>query len=74
MSKRIDMRRKREILHVDDARMHLPETGIYVRAMVDGRWVSADIAHLERASLVEWLTKSDRASQVVLLLLGHPRE
>ena len=33
-----------------------PETGIYIRAKRGDEWVSADIAHLDRASLNVWLS------------------
>jgi hypothetical protein len=49
-------------------------TGIYVRAQrPDGRWDNADIAELDRDSLLAWLRSRDAgfAEQVVLAMLGH---
>lgn len=61
---------------VDRARINEPETGIFVRAQDDqGCWVSADLAHFTKASLLEWLTKdagdNPLAENVVGILLGH---
>ena len=62
-------------LTVDPDRTHLPETGIYVRALnPEGRWDSVDIAYLNRDSLIEWLHSRDSTDfpiNVVLALLGH---
>ena len=60
-------------LEASRVRMALPETGIPVRAMVDGGWESVDIAHLTRESLWLWLTslKPDAARSTVLAILGH---
>jgi hypothetical protein len=63
-------------LHVDPERLSLPETGIPVRAVKpDGvGWVSADIAHLKKESLLDWLrSRPNLAENTVLVLLGHPR-
>jgi len=53
-------------------------TGIYVRAIVDGRLQSIDIACLDRQSLRDWLRSrggnNEWAEHVVLLLLGHKSE
>lgn len=64
-------------LTVDPDRTHLPETGIYVRALnPEERWVSADIAHLNRDGLDEWLRSRDSIEwpiNVVKAILGHPQ-
>lgn len=64
------------IYEIDPSRANEPETGIYVRARAaDGRWVNADIAHLQKKSLHEWLRSRGGeniwAENVVALLLGH---
>lgn len=63
-------------LNVDPTRYRVvPETGIYVRAMLHGSWGSHDIAELDRASLVLWLESvPNLALNTVLILLGHARE
>lgn len=65
-------------LTVDPDRTHLQETGIYVRALnTEGRMGNADIAHLNRDSLDEWLRSRDSIEWpigVVKALLGHPQE
>ncbi len=62
-------------LTVDPERVDLAETGIFVRAMYLGTWGSHDIAHLDRASLLQWLRsrgeKNEWAEGVLLHLLGH---
>jgi hypothetical protein len=63
-------------LFVDPSRLHLPETGIYVRAQtLPDKWDSVDIAHLSAASLLDWLRShggdNHWAECTVLLLLGH---
>lgn len=76
----------REPLYIDDARageQYRDLTGIYVRAKTTdtdeqpGQWVNADIAQLDRESLVRWLrSRGDGesfAESVVLSLLGHPQ-
>ena len=65
-------------LQVDPARTELHEaTGIYVRAQRDGKWVNADIAELDKASLNQWLRSrggdNPWAESVVEILLGHER-
>lgn len=60
----------------DSERIDLPSTGIYVRALSpEGKWLSADIATLERASLMTWLRsrggENAWAEEVVARLLGH---
>ena len=64
------------VLKADPARMHLDDkTGIFVRALVDGRPQSIDIACLDRESLHNWLRSrggdNPWAESVVLQLLGH---
>jgi hypothetical protein len=59
-----------------NARMHVGETGIYVRARNEAGVCSAfDIAHLDRDSLHKWLRSRGGenlyAENVVLQLLGH---
>lgn len=53
----------------------LPETGIYVRATLRGKWGSYDIVHLTKESLIEWLHKdggdNKLAENCVGILLGH---
>lgn len=46
-------------LKVDTTREVLEDTGVYVRAMREGAWVSADIAHLDRGSLLQWLKRDE---------------
>jgi hypothetical protein len=50
-------------------------TGIYVRAIVDGKPQSVDIACLDADSLLGWLRSRGGnnawAEHVVLMLLGH---
>lgn len=61
---------------VDTEREGLAESGVYVRALREGKWVSADIAHLRRDSLVQWLKRDDSvdgetmAVRLVLRWLG----
>jgi hypothetical protein len=62
-------------LKVDPARLGMPETGFYVRATLDGKWGSHDIAHLGRGSLIMWLKTGQAANEnftinVLLPLLG----
>lgn len=63
-------------LHTDPDRIEEPETGIYVRAKTsEGGWRSADIAHLDKASLLAWLQSrggdNALAENCVGILLGH---
>ena len=50
-------------------------TGIYVRATLDGRWFSADMAQLDSKSLLAFLRSrggdNPWAENVVGILLGH---
>jgi hypothetical protein len=53
---------------------YVPSTGIYVRALDRGQWVSADIADLDADSLHRWLRSRGNnplAEKLVLMLLGH---
>jgi len=61
------------VLKVDAARAGLNgSTGIYVRALgIDGHWVNADIAELDKPSLVEWLRSREDVAERALL--GHTR-
>ncbi len=57
----------------------IPECGIPVRCEgPDGKWGAFDIAHLDRASLIEWLRShggdNPWAERVVCVLLGHDNE
>lgn len=64
------------ILRADPERVHLPETGIFVRGLgEDGRFDAIDISHLTKDSLVAWLRdkKPVFVEGVVLVLLGHSR-
>jgi hypothetical protein len=62
-------------LIVEPNRDTWPETGIYVRAKEGTRWVNADIAHLDAASLLTWLRSrggdNPWAEDCVGILLGH---
>lgn len=65
-------------LTVDDKRKTVYRnvtTNIMVRAFSEqeGRMVNCDIAHLERKSLLTWLSEdNDRTVRTVLVMLGHP--
>ena len=61
---------------IDESRITLPETGMYVRAIdACGRWRTTDISHLRAESIVQWLRsrggRNEWAETVVLNLLGH---
>lgn len=63
-------------LLIDPARVHHPDTGIYVRArLADGGFAGVDIAHLDADSLRAWLRsrgeKNEWAEAVVAMILGH---
>lgn len=62
-------------LKVDSKRLKQFETGIFVRATLDGKWGSYDIADLEKESLLDWLRSrggdNPWAEDVVGILLGH---
>ena len=62
----------------DPARLTRPETGIYVRARVGGKWQAVDLSHLSRDSLYAWLRSrggsNPWAENTVALLLGHEAE
>jgi hypothetical protein len=51
------------------------ETGIFIRATLEGKWKSVDIADLDKESLLAWLKSRDGnnkyAEDVVGILLGH---
>lgn len=64
------------ILNIDLERTSIEETGIFVRAQDNnGKWHSADIAHLDKDSLLVWLRSrggdNALAENTVGLLLGH---
>lgn len=68
------------MLKVDPARVDSEEwvfTGVMVRALgVDGKWGNADIAQLDKESLVAWLRHTNEqvntlAERTILVLLGH---
>jgi hypothetical protein len=65
-------------LKVDPKRLVETTTGIYLRARAAGVWCSADLAHLERASVLRWLRSRGGnnllAENCVLILLGHEPE
>lgn len=63
-------------LLIDQKRLNLGPTGIFVRARgPDGSWGSFDIAALDSVSLHEWLRsrngKNVWAESVVAVMLGH---
>ena len=64
-------------LNVDSSRYDSENdpTGIFVRAKFNGHWLSVDIAHLDKESLLEWLRsrggKNPWAEDTVGILLGH---
>lgn len=72
-------------LRVASDRTHMRNvTGVLVRAQLPdddpdhpSKWVNADIAQLDAASLASWLRsrggENEWAESVVALLLGHPR-
>ena len=63
-------------LKVDPARRRSGRsTGIFVRALHEDRHINADIAELDRESLLTWLKSrggdNKWAEDCVLILLGH---
>ena len=64
-----------DILTIEPGRARGRETGIYVRAKHNGKWFNADIAELDKASLLAWLRsrggENKWAESVVGTLLGH---
>jgi hypothetical protein len=69
---------KEDELRCDPKRESTPETtstGIYVRAMKDGKWESVDIYELDLPSLMLWLRSrggdNPWAENTVAILLGH---
>lgn len=63
-------------LFVDETRSST-ETGIYVRAMVFGKYETVDISMLDKESLLAWLRsrggENHFAEDCVGILLGHGR-
>lgn len=64
-------------LHADPARAHLNRvTGFYVRARdaETDKWITADMAQLDKASLEAWLDGYDKPAiiSVITSLMGHP--
>lgn len=63
------------VLEVDPARVRLLPTGVVVRARLRGRWVTADVATLDRRSLLAWLRsrggQNPWAEDFLGYLLGH---
>lgn len=64
------------MLHVDPERLEFADlTGIYVRAKLNDKFGTYDIAQLTKDSLLEWLTSrggfNPWAEDVVGILLGH---
>lgn len=53
------------------------QTGIFVRAKIEGKWANVDIGQLTRDSLLAWLrtdgVPDTLAEKAVLILLGHSR-
>lgn len=66
---------ERDDLVVDSARVGPPTTNIFVRALDDIGYRVADIAELDRNSLLRWLRirggSNPWAENTVLILLGH---
>lgn len=62
---------------VDPDRENLPETGVPIRAIIDDRWSTVDVVHLDKPSLKSWLRsrgeKNAWAEDFVFILLGHER-
>ena len=53
---------------------HADSSGIYVRALKNGKWDAVDIAELDAPSLLAWVRshKDDNwAEGLILILLGH---
>jgi len=48
-------------------------TGIYIRAMTPGgKWDNADLAQLDRESIIEWTkSRENGALNTLLILLGY---
>lgn len=66
-------------LSVDPLRLetHNGQTGVLVRAMVNGSWAECDAACLDRTSLLAWLRSrggvNEFAENFIGELLGHGR-
>ena len=62
-------------LAVDETRVDVGETGIFVRALCKGKWGSHDIATLYKESLLKFLRSREGdnpwAEDVIGILLGH---
>jgi hypothetical protein len=63
-------------LKVDVVRLDFTPTGIFVRAKdPSGKWISTDIVHLDKQSLLAWLRscggKNQWAENIIALLLRH---
>lgn len=57
-----------------DRELHMPGTGIYVRAMMsDKMYGSVDIISLDKESLMEWMKSKEPEflRNLVAMLLGH---
>lgn len=62
-------------MQADPQRLHLAETGIYIRAKINGKWSAVDLAHLDRESAKDWLeSNNERSHAVALILLGHAHD
>jgi hypothetical protein len=61
-------------LFIDKTRIHTGRTAIFVRAKdAQGNIHNADLHHLTKQSLLDYLRSRDgEAEHTVLLLLGHP--
>jgi hypothetical protein len=63
-------------LKVDVARLDFTPTGIFVRAKdPSGKWISTDIVHLDKQSLLAWLRsrggKNQWAENTIAQLFRH---
>lgn len=62
-------------LKADPTRLDLPKTGIFIKAIKDGRLQTCDIAHLDRESLFFFLKAENGnnlfAENTVMSLLDH---
>lgn len=63
------------VYKVDPSRIGLHSTGIYIRAILDDRWGSHDVVHLDADSLISWLhSRGDcnpMAENMLGVVLGH---
>ncbi len=65
-----------DIFTIDPGRAeHVGATGIYVRAKDGDKWMNADIAELDKSSLLAWLRSrggdNPWAEDTLGILLGH---